>query len=208
MNKKQLIVAWVIRILAIFSVLNLTSCAAIRKIDKVATERARKKMAALKQGQKDQSKWFKKYITDIVYFMMPEKEFVKLFEKQDNWLEYRPYIISRKENKKENKYVIYGIRPIKYGKAKHKMRVIFREGVLVRFEHFGFEKTPFMGIHAYDYTNSLRGFPKTEEDFLRIYSDSILSSSENTYVFIAKDGKKYRYTFQEGRLLSAKSLDW
>lgn len=152
--------------------------------------------------------WYEKYL----YFEMPVDEFVSLFTKDiltDD--PDKPHII----NHKNNSYIVKDSKGTKY-------RITFENGLLTKFEKFGWEKIPIITAAYYERTYLLRGSEVLEEraktnrgfysfmpekEFLRTFSNSILSHSrnrdgENYYVIIGKDGRKHRITFSsEGFLI-------
>lgn len=142
--------------------------------------------------------WVAKYIKDVLYFRMPVDEFVRLFTKDASWTEpEKPYIISHDGNQ----YIIIGRKQIKY-------RVTFKDGLLEKLEQYVRNVIPLVplpvGCYA-DFSHLLKGYKSpnasgfydgmSEEEFLQVFSDAILSHSKNSYVIVGKNGRKYRITF-------------
>lgn len=146
------------------------------------------------------SAWLEKYIKSVLYVRMPEDEFVRLFTKEESWVDLeRPYIISRKNNT----YVFIGIN-------KNKFRAIFKESSLTKLELYGLEKFPMLFPHYMDVSPFLKGYSDRfatafydgmpEEEFLKVYSGSILAHKKDWYVVQEKDGRKFQLKFSNGYL--------
>lgn len=143
--------------------------------------------------------WYDRYITSVLYVGMPESEFVDSFTKDSSWNDSeRPYII----NHKGDRYVIVGLDGIKH-------RITFDSGLLVKFEQYGWEKSPVLTSYR-DVTGFLKGYKNTsgpgfynampEGEFLQNFSGLVLSQLGNRYTVVGKNGKKYRVTFTNGFL--------
>lgn len=142
--------------------------------------------------------WVDKYIKNVLYFKMPVDEFVRLFTKNNSWVEpERPYIVSHDENN----YVIIGRKNIKY-------RVIFKGGLLDKLEQYTWDVLPIVPIPVTtykDFSHLLKGYKSPnapgfydsmpEEEFLKVFSGEVLSHSKNSYVIVGKNGRKYKITF-------------
>ncbi|MFH1232066.1 MAG: hypothetical protein V1709_11295 [Planctomycetota bacterium] len=142
--------------------------------------------------------WLKKYIKDVLYVGMSENEFVKLFTKDESWTDSEsPYIISQNKNR----YVFMGLN-------KNKFRVTFKNGLLEKLEEYGWEKF----ILCYnDVSTFLKGYNDryatafydgmSEEEFLKLYSGSILVHKKDWYVVQERDGRKFQLKFKNGYLI-------
>lgn len=146
---------------------------------------------------KQWSEWLYKYIKNVLYVDMPTDEFVRLFTKDASWSDSeRPYIISHKDNK----YIVAGVNGTKF-------RLTFNNGLLEKLEEYGWEKfIPHYGdisIYLKGYKNNYdQGFydGMPEQEFLTMFSGSILSHSKDRYVVVGKNGKKYQVIFKNGYL--------
>lgn len=159
------------------------------------------------EEDKSWSEWLDKYIRNVIYVGMPVNEFVKLFTKSEPWPDLeRPYILSHKDNS----YIFVGRKGIRY-------KVTFRDGLLEKLEQYTWEKIPLITAHYKDFSHLLRGYKPvnspgfydemTENEFLSIFANSILSHSKNRYVVVGKNGWKYRITFsEEGFLIGIDTL--
>ena len=154
-----------------------------------------------------------KYIYNVIYVGMPEKEFVKLFTWSEEFeATLRPYILNHKRN------IYYLLEPhIKFMKKElsrsnigntGKTRVKFENGFLIEYEIQYWDKPPFIFPVWGDRSAELKGFTNglgfykgmSEEEFLKMFSGRILKHRMNQYVFIAKDSKKYQVNFEDGKL--------
>lgn len=181
---------------------NLLSCSTLG--DEFSSE----KLSKTYREDETTSMWYEEY----PYFEMPEDEFVELFTKSIlRDVPSKPSIVKYKNNA----YIVKEANGQKY-------RFTFENGLLTKFEIFGWEKIPFITAAYRDYTHLVRGSAileertknrrgfydaMPEEEFLKIFSNAILSHSksrdgENHYVFIGKDEEKYQVTFsREGYLI-------
>lgn len=162
------------------------------------------------EEDKKWSVWLKIYIKDVLSVGMPEEEFVRLFTKDESWDDpERPYITSQKNNR----YVFVGIN-------KNRFRVTFKKGLLEKLELYGLEKFPMLFPHYMDVCTFLKGYNDRyatafydgmlEEEFLKVYSGSILAHKNDWYVVKEKDGRKFKLTFKNGYLIgkAGESAHW
>lgn len=143
--------------------------------------------------------WYEKYIEDVLFIGMFEEEFARLFAKNENWNDsQRPYITDHKKNI----YFVIGLKGEKY-------RITFENGLLAKFEIFGWEKIPFITATYRDYTHLLRGYKyrgsgfykgMSEGTFLKKFSNQIILRLKNGYVVLMVDGHKYGAEFTDGIL--------
>lgn len=150
--------------------------------------------------------WINKYLKGVLYVGMPVDEFVRIFTKDNSWIDSeKPYIISHKDNI----YIIVGRKEMKY-------RVTFKDGLLEKLEQHTWEKIPVVTAHYADFTFLLKGYKSTnapgfydgmpEDEFLQTSSGSITSQSGGRYVVIGRNGRKYRVTFTNGFLSGMESI--
>lgn len=152
--------------------------------------------------------WLEKYIRNVLYVGMPEEEFVKLFTKTSDWTDpKRPYI----KKHVKNYYIVSGLNTSYVGDC----RITFSNGLLVKYERFGWGKIPIIDSGYTDLTDLLKGYKANgpgfynampEGEFLTTFSGSILSHSENRYVVTGKNGRKYRVSFTNGFLAGMESI--
>lgn len=145
---------------------------------------------------------YAKLYTEL-YVGMPESDFVKLYDENNNLKdESKPRIVEHQNNQ----YYLQ----FKDGKA----RVTFEVGKLSKLEVLRRDEPPFAFLVYSDATHSLKGFVDdkgfydgmSEKEFLREFSGSILKHSHDMYVFLGKNGKKYRVKFYNGYLIGMESL--
>ena len=163
---------------------------------------------------------WKKYIQNVIYVGMPEKDFVKLFTNHHEFQRsLRPYIVEYKNNT----YYIYQPeydflkRELKQTNIANtgKSRIKFDKGRLAKYEMQYWDKPPFVFLVYSDQTNTLRGFTAEdkgfydgmpEKEFLKFFSGSILRHKRDWYIFWGKNRKKYRITFYNGYLTGVEPL--
>ncbi len=147
-----------------------------------------------------------KYIYDVLYVGMPKEEFVDKFTKNVSYEgTARPYIF----NKEKDVYCIT-FPDLPYLRTEINLinRITFKEGKLIKYEIRHMNEPPFMWCSYSDYTDTLKGFVDvsgfyrgmSEEEFLKVFSDKIIRHSEDQYIFIANNGKKYLIRFENGKL--------
>lgn len=180
--------------LIMFLTINIIPCFSMEKIDRAMVDRANRQMD---EGRNNEELW-RKNIEAKIYVGMSIDDFKSLFQ---------DCITKEEEN------IIYFSEPETGGKS----RVTFTDDLLSKYERFG----RWYGIYGTgnyaDVTFALRGYKNnnapgfytgmSENEFLNLFSASILSHSRNHYVVIGKNGAKYRLTFSiEGFLIGVECL--
>ena len=177
----------------IFMLLILTSCTSFNEH---ITKEANDSMY--------EDNWLVKYIDNVLYVGMSEEEFVKLFTRTSDWTDAnRPYI----KKHVKNYYIVSGLNTSYVGDC----RITFSNGLLVKYDRFGWGKIPIIDSGYTDLTSFLKGYKvknspgfydgMSEDEFLQSFAGSVLSHSDNRYVIMGKNGRKYRVTFKDSYLI-------
>ena len=160
-----------------------------------------------------------KYIYNIAYVGMTEKEFLNFF----TWSKefegtLRPYIVKHIKDTYYLNEPVYNFmrKELHWSNISNTdtSRIKIKNGRLVKYEVQYWDKPPFVFLVYSDNTNLLRGYvddrgfynAMSESDFLREFSGSLLSHKGDKYVFICKNGKKYRAIFYNGYLIGQEPL--
>ena len=184
-------------ILSVFTMIILTSCTSFSNL---ITEDIQDPMY--------EDNWLEQYFNDVLYVGMPEEEFVMLFTKTLDWADSkRPYITKHIKNY----YIVSGLNTSYVGDC----RITFSNGLLIKYERFGWGKIPIIDSGYTDLTDFLKGYKANgpgfynamrEDEFLKTFSGSILSHSENYYIATGKNGRKYKVTFKDGYLIGMETI--